>query len=183
MILRRISTRSSSVTIFRHSACFSLISYAPVVVSSRASSLASADRRAPRQPSRPISSEVSAFSCNQVRIGQPLASGRADKAFQSRECVMLHVAFIQPEGELVNITAQMFFASMMVDADQPALENRENAFNAVCCHVIACKLAFTMIDGFVIEKHAADARIGAGFVGMQGRADFHMPMNFGLDGP
>ena len=94
---------------------------------------------------------------------------------------MLHVSFIEAEGEFVNIAAKMLFAGVVINADQTAFENCENAFNAVRGHGVADKLSFAVIDGIMIEKHAADASICPGFVGMQGRADFHMPINFGLD--
>jgi hypothetical protein len=52
-----------------------------VVASARVSSWASADRLAPRQPSRPISSAALVSSLNQRLIGKASAGDRTDKAF------------------------------------------------------------------------------------------------------
>jgi hypothetical protein len=95
---------------------------------------------------------------------------------------VLHVPFVEAEGEFINVAAKMLFAGVMVDANQPALHDRENALRAVRGHAVADELAFTVIDRFVFKEHTADSCICSGLVGMQDRSDFHMPMNFGLDG-
>jgi hypothetical protein len=122
------------------------------------------------------------LSLDQCLIGKPFSSRAGHEAIETVKGVALYVPLVKPEGELINVAAKVFLAGMVVYADQAALENRENALNAVCGHVIADKFAFTVIDCIVIEKHAADACICSGLVGMQDRSDFHMPMNFGLDG-
>jgi hypothetical protein len=50
---------------------------------------------------------------------------------------------------------------MMIDANQPAFENRKHTFNAVCRHIIAGKLTSAVIDGIVREKQATNIAIGA----------------------
>jgi hypothetical protein len=150
-------------------------------VSSRACSLALADMREPRQPSHPISSAALVSSLDQRLIGKALAGGSTNKAFQSRESVMPHVAFIEAEGKFVNISARMFRAGVVIDADQPALENRENAFISVGGHVVSNILASAMIDSIMDETRVVNARICASFVGMQCRSDFDMLMNSGLN--
>jgi hypothetical protein len=68
----------------------------------------------------------------------------------------------------------------MTDANQPALENRKNTFNPICCHVASHELASTMIDTVMIETRFAKARMSASFIGMQGRSDFDMLPDRGL---
>jgi len=147
----------------------------------QACSLASADRLAPRQPSRPISSAALVSSLNQRLIGKALASDSADKAFKPRESVMLYVPFVQAEGKFVNIAVKMFRAGVVIDTDQAALKNREDAFNSVGGHVVSNILASAMIDGIMAEAIIANTRICASFVGMQYRSDFDVLMNSGLN--
>jgi hypothetical protein len=148
---------------------------------SRTSFWASADMREPRQPSRPISSGPLVSSFDQRLIGKALASGSPDKTFKSRERVVLNIAFVQAEGKLVNIAAKMFRAGVVIDADQAALENRENALNSIGGHVVSDILASAVVDSIVAEARALNAIICASFVGMQGRSDFDMLMNSGLN--
>ena len=79
---------------------------------------------------------------------------------------MLHVPLVEAECKFINVATDVLLAGVVIDAIQAAVENGENALYAVSSHVIAGEFAFAVIDGLVIEKHAADARIGPGFVGM-----------------
>jgi hypothetical protein len=75
----------------------------------------------------------------------------------------------------------MFLAGVVMDADQAALENRENALNSVGGHVVSNILASAMVDSIMAEAKIANARICASFVGMQGRSDFDVLMDSGLN--
>jgi len=150
-------------------------------VSSRTSFLASADMLEPRKPSHPISSAALVSSLDQSLIGEALTGGSTNKAFKPRESVMLYIPFVQAEGKFVNIAAKMFLAGVMIDTDQAALENRENAFNSIGGHVVSHILSSAMIDNIMAKARAANAHICTSFVGMQARSDFNMLVNNGLN--
>jgi hypothetical protein len=90
-------------------------------------------------------------------IGKSLTGNRADKAFKPRESVMLYIPFIKAEGKFIDVAAKMLWASMMIDANQAALENRENALDAVCGHVISNILAGAVVNGIMAKARVADA--------------------------
>jgi hypothetical protein len=147
----------------------------------RTSFWASADMLEPRKPSRPISLVALVSSLYQRLIGKALARNRANEAFKPCESMMFYVPFVEAEGKLVNIAAKMFRTGMMIDADQAAFENRENAFNSVGGHVVSHILASAVVDSIMAEARVANANICASFVGMQYRSDFDMLMNSGLN--
>ena len=121
----------------------------------------------PRKPSRPIYSAALVSSLYQRLIGKALAGGSTNNAFKPRESMMLYVPLVQAKRKLVNIAAKMFLARMMVDADQAALENCENAFNSVGGHVVPNIFASAMVDSIMAESKIANVIICASFVGMQ----------------
>jgi len=123
----------------------------------------------------------SAFSCDQIRISQPLALDRADKALQARHGVIFHVALVQPEGKLVNVTTKMFFAGVVIDANQAALKHSENALNRVGRYAIPRVLAVAVIDRFMFEKQSAHSGIGKMFVGVQSGTNFDILHDHVLD--
>ena len=84
----------------------------------------------------------------------------------------LYIAFVQAPSEFIDVTAKMFRAGVMVDADQATLENGEHAFDAVRGHAIADVFASGMIDGLMREEQAVQAFVGTVFVGVDGRSDF-----------
>jgi hypothetical protein len=144
--------------------------------SSQICSLALADRQVLRQPSHPISSAALVSSLDQRLIGKALAGGSANKAFKPRESMMLYVPFVQAEGKFIDVAAKVLRAGVVIDADQPALENRENALNSVGGHIVsnifANIFAGTMIDSIMAEARVVNARICASFIGMQDRSRF-----------
>src|SRR5690606_3819481 len=91
-----------------------------------------------------------AFSLDQRLVGEPLALRAVHEAFQPLHRVTLHVTVIEPEGELVNVSAQVFLAGMVIDTDQAALENREHALNAVRMNIVTDVFAASVIDRLVI---------------------------------
>src|ERR1700737_1194923 len=143
--------------------------------SSRASSLASAYRRAPYQRLRQTllaASVASASSLNQRLVRQPLSGRTLHKAIKPRESMILHVTLIKPESKFVDVPPKMLRTSMVIDADQAALENRENALNSIGGHVVSNIFASSMVDNVMAEARIANARICTSFVGMQGRSNF-----------
>src|SRR3954465_7351378 len=67
--------------------------------------------------SRVLSATKIAASCDQRLVGQPLAGCACGKAVEPGQRMQLDVAFVQPEGELVNVARQMLRAGMMIDTD------------------------------------------------------------------
>jgi hypothetical protein len=94
------------------------------------------DRRAPHRQSNRVLLAVAVLSLDQRLISQPLASHAVNEAIKPRQGMVLHVAFVQTERKFINVAAKMFFARMMIDAVDTALHYGENAFNAVCGHVV-----------------------------------------------
>jgi hypothetical protein len=151
------------------------------VVFSPASTSALADRRAPHQQSHLILLAVSALSLDQRLISEPLTSNAIHKAIQPYQGVVLDVAFVKPEGKFINIAVKMLLAGVVIHADQPALENSENALDAIGGHVVADIFPLTVIDRIVIEGHASNADISARFVGMDSRTSLDILEDRGLD--
>ena len=89
----------------------------------------------------------------------------------------LDIAFIEPERELVNVAAKVFRTGVVIDADQPAFQDREHAFDAVGRHVVTDEFGSAVVDGFVIEEQTGEAAITGEFVGMQGLARLDVLMN------
>src|SRR3954447_11141965 len=130
---------------------------------------------APYRRSLPPPSAASGFSadpsCDQRLVCQPLAGCSGDEAVQPGQCVQLDVAFVQPERELVNVAAQMLRAGMMIDAENAALHDREDALDAVGCHVAAHELSSAVIDRLVIEEQPGEATVSGELVSVQSRAN------------
>ena len=93
--------------------------------------------------------------------------------------MMLDVAFIEPERELINVAVQMLRADMVERAVNAALKNGKDAFDAVCRHVVADELGCAVVDRFMGE--AGEATIGRKFIGMDRRAGFDMLADFIVD--
>jgi len=70
---------------------------------------------------------ASARSLDQRLVCQPLPGDPVNKAVEPGQGMVLDVALIEPEGELVNIAAKVLRAGVVIDADQAAFQNRENA--------------------------------------------------------
>ncbi len=75
--------------------------------------------------------DLSGASCRQPRIGQALTFDRVHERIKTLQGMPLHVALIQPEGELVNIPRQMLRRNLMVNAVDSALQDGPNRFDAV----------------------------------------------------
>jgi hypothetical protein len=152
--------------------------------SSRTLTSASACRLKPYQQLHPVPLTpfaMGALSLDQRLICQTLSGNGSHEAIEPGQCVVLNIAFVQTEGKFINIAAKMFGARMVIDTDEAALENRENALNSVGGHVVSNIFASAMVDSIMAEARVANARICASFVGMQGRSDLDMLMNSGLN--
>jgi hypothetical protein len=53
-------------------------------------------------------------------VGEPLSGCSVNEAVEPRERVVLHIAFVQAKGELVNIAVQMLWAGMVIGTMQTA---------------------------------------------------------------
>src|SRR5580658_3536666 len=92
-------------------------------------------RRCQRLCQAPLARSRAVASLNKRIICEPLSSRTIYKAFEPRQGVVFDVALVQPERKFVRIAVQVLRADMMIDANQAALENCENAFHPICGHV------------------------------------------------
>jgi hypothetical protein len=107
--------------------------------SSRASFSASAckPRRHRRSYQAPlVLSPASVSSLGQCLVCQLLAGNAIYKAIEPSQCVVFDITLVQPESEFINVAIKMLGACVMIDTDQSALENRENAFDTVSGHTL-----------------------------------------------
>jgi len=91
-------------------------------------------------------------SCRQPRIGQPLSANHFNHRIQPLKAVPFDVAFVQPEGELVQITAKMFAAHAVIHAVVTAFQDRPYALNRVRVSRASRVFANRMIDRIVTEE-------------------------------
>jgi hypothetical protein len=64
-----------------------------------------------------------ASSLNERLVCEPFARRAIYEAFDPRQGMVLNVALVQPERKLVNVAVKMLRAGVMIDADQPALQD------------------------------------------------------------
>src|SRR5437868_4655149 len=147
-------------------------------VSWQVSSWVLADRLGLHRQLRLVLLVVLVLSCSQPFVRQALASRSFHEAIKARESVVLHIALIEPEGELINVAAKMLGARMMVDADQPALENGKDALNAVRRNIISNELASTVVHRFMSEGLSDHAIISARLI----RIEHRLRLNVSNDG-
>jgi hypothetical protein len=148
--------------------------------SSRVWSLASPYRRepSPRLHRAPLGALVMAvLSLDQRLVGETLSGYAINESVQPSKRVVLDVPFVQSEGEFVDIAIQVLRTRMMIDADDAALENREDAFHPVRGHVIANILSRAVIDGIVLKPRAFDANVSTGFIRMNDGAGLYVLIN------
>src|SRR4051812_43264700 len=70
-------------------------------------------------------------SCGEPPVRDPLALGRIHKAIQPSRRVVGYVPLVQPKRKLIDVTAQVLRAGVMVDTVQPTLQDGPNALDAV----------------------------------------------------
>jgi hypothetical protein len=133
--------------------------------SSRTSSLALAYM--PRQHRRlrraPLARSLGASSLNERLVCEPLSGRSVYEAVEPRQGMVLDIALVQPERKFIDVAVQMLRTGVMIDADQPALQDGKDAFDAVRRHVFANIFASAVIDGIVDKADIADARVRAAF--------------------
>lgn len=140
-------------------------------VSCPASTSVLADRPKQRQQLRLVLSAVFVRSLCEPFVSQSLARYAVNEAIEACQGVVLDVALIEPKGELVNVTAKVLFARVMVDADQAALHDREHGLDAVRGHVVANELASAVVDRFMFEGLGGDSAVSKRLV----RIEFPCP--------
>jgi hypothetical protein len=116
-----------------------------------------------------------AYSSGQILVSEPPPYNAIDEApatpstkLSRRSRVWLHVAFAEPEGELVNVAMQVLVAGVMIDAMQIALQDGPDAFDAIGRDAIANVLA----RGEQSVVVAAKTGVAAVLVNVDGRAQF-----------
>ena len=119
--------------------------------------LALADRQAPCRRWRLAPLVCAGRSLDQTFVGEPLARHAINEAVEPRQGMVLDVSFIEPEGKLVNVAGKVLWAGVMIDANQAALENGEDALNPVRGYAVADILASAVVDGIVVKP--ADAGV------------------------
>src|SRR5690606_4298275 len=98
-------------------------------------------------------------SLDQRLVGEPLADGAGRQAAQPLQRVALHVAVVEAERELINVTAKVLLAGVVIDADDAALEHGKGAFDAVGGHAAPDELAFAVVDRLMVEEQPSEAAI------------------------
>lgn len=94
-------------------------------------------------------------------IGKPLALGGSNGSSGPLSIVDTEfLAVVLPEIELGQIAVDMTLFDALIDADQPALEDREEAFKGVGVHVVARPLEFGMIDGLMLGDRRSEVVLG-----------------------
>lgn len=124
---------------------------------------------------------MAALSLDKRLVSEPLARRSFNEAIQPGKRVMFHVTVVQTECELVNIAIQVLGASVVIYANEPALENGENALHSICRHIITDIFAGAVVDCLMGETGRFDPVIRCGFVSVQRRARFDILANSGLD--
>jgi hypothetical protein len=69
----------------------------------------------------------------------------------------------------------------MIDANESALQDGEDTFDAVGRHIFANIFASAVVDRIVVESRMVNPGVCATFVRVQCRANFDMPLNGILD--
>jgi len=119
------------------------------------------------------------YSSDQILIGQPLAGRAVNEAVNALRGMPLDVAFIETEGELIDVAMRMLRADMVERAVNATLENSEEAFDAVRRDVIANELGGPVI--YRLVGKSGKAAVGRELIGMDSRAGFDMLADFIMD--
>jgi hypothetical protein len=65
----------------------------------------------------PAASEVGVYSFDQILVRQPLSGDAVNEAVQPLGRVTVHITFVEPESELINVAAEVLFADMVADGE------------------------------------------------------------------
>src|SRR5208337_1087768 len=116
-------------------------------------------------------------SCRQPRIGQPFTADSRDHAVEPLKRVPFDVAFVQPEGELVQIAAKVLAAHAVINAVVAAFQDSPDAFNRVRVCRASRVLASRMIDGIVLVEQAVQSGENQVLIGIELRSEFDIVMD------
>jgi hypothetical protein len=78
---------------------------------------------------------MAARPLDQRLVSQTLSGHAINEAIEPSKRVVFHVAFVQAEGKFIDIAAKVLLTRMMINADDAALENGEDAFHPVRGHI------------------------------------------------
>src|SRR6266404_8671390 len=145
-------------------------SFASWIVSVACSSISAYRPKPHRLSCRGFQESISSLS--QLLVGDSTARRGVNEAVQPDQRMMLYVALVQPEGELVNVAPKMLFARVMIHAVESALHHGPHALNAVRVHRAASEHARAMVHAAMLEQKLVKAAEGFVFVSVEGRADF-----------
>src|SRR5208282_4099634 len=128
-----------------------------------------------------LSALVLACSCCEPFVSEPRPRNRVHERIEPLERVPCNVAVVQTEGKLVNVTTEMLLANLVVDAVQPALEDRPDTFDTVRAGLAAHIFVRRMVDALLFEEQAVQVIVRAMLIGKESRADFDVAVNGVLD--
>ena len=97
------------------------------------------------EPRPQFGQEPSGFSCDEFLVGDALARRCDDEAIQPVKGVAFDVPFIEPKGELVDVSVKVFRTRVMVDTMQPTLHYSPDRLYAVRGDVPAHIFARAMV--------------------------------------
>ena len=117
-----------------------------------------------------------AYSSDQILISQPLARRAVNEAVDALRGVPLYVAFVETEGELIDIAVCVLRADMVECAVNAALEDGKETFDAVRCHVATNELASAVINRLMGKP--VDTTIRRELIGVDGRTGFNVLPDF-----
>src|ERR1700688_4777362 len=119
------------------------------------------------------------FLCDEGFVGKSLPGNRSHEAIEPFHRVTRHVAVIAAERKFIDVGAKVFWAGVVIDADQAPLHDSENGLDTVRCHAVADVFAVAVIDGVVVKKQSADTSVRKMLVSVQRRSDFDV-LNDGI---
>jgi hypothetical protein len=126
------------------------------------------------RPQRPASSA-------EPLVRESLARYRVHEAIEPRRCVASDVSLIQPEGELIDVAAQVLLAGVVVDAMQAALENRPDALNRIGGRCAPSVLPGAVVNRIVLVEQPVKIVERHMIVGVELRPNFHAAVNLAVD--
>ena len=80
------------------------------------------------------------YSSEQILISQPLTGRAVNEAVDALRSMPPDIAFVETEGELIDIAVHVLRADMVERAVNATLEHSEETFNSVRRHVVANEL-------------------------------------------
>ena len=103
---------------------------------------------------------------DQRLVGEALARNAVREAVEPLQGVPLHIALVEPESELANVTIKVLLADMVERTVDASLQQCPNGFDAVGRNVVANVLMGDVIDGFMLVPEVPKPAIATGIVGV-----------------